>query len=206
MTTPPPTAPRQGHNLSLPVNQLLKGPVFRDQHGRAWEALLALRARVQDYVGIMGLDVVIDEAEGYAFLRSQPDDPDADPRSVPPRLMPRRSLSYPVSLLIVLLRKRLAEFDAGSGDARLMVTRDQVVEMIRTFLPSGNNEARLVDQIDTYITKAVDLQFLRRAKHQEHVYEVQRIIKAYVDGQWLADFESNLARYAAPATTPEGQQ
>ena len=81
----------------------------------------------------------------------------------------------------------------------------EIVEMIRMFLPAVSNEARLVDQIDTYITKAVELQFLRRAKHQEQLYEVQRIIKAYVDGQWLADFETNLARYAAP-TTPEGQQ
>ncbi|KAF5990798.1 DUF4194 domain-containing protein [Streptomyces sp. WAC00263] len=205
MTTSVPPTPRQARSLSLPVNQLLKGPLFRDQHERAWEALLQLRARIQDYVDVMGLNVVIDEAEGYAFLRSQPEDENADPRSAAPRLMPRRSLSYPVSLLIVLLRKRLAEFDAGSGETRLMITRDEIVEMIRMFLPAGSNEARLVDQIDAYITKAVELQFLRRAKHQEQLYEVQRIIKAYVDGQWLADFETNLARYAAP-TTPEGQQ
>lgn len=202
MTVPPLPHTPQTHDLSLPVNQLLKGPVFRDQHERAWEALLHLRARVQDHVDVMGLTVVIDETEGYAFLRSRPDDVHDDPRSAPPRLMHRRALSYPVSLLIVLLRKRLAEFDAGSGDTRLMITRDEIVEMIRMFLPAGSNEARLVDQIDTHISKVVELQFLRRSKQQEHLYEVQRIIKAYVDGQWLADFEQNLARYAASLTTP----
>lgn len=206
MTTPPTPAQRQAHTLSLPVNQLLKGPIFRDQHERAWEALLHLRARLQDYVEVMGLRVVVDETEGYAFLQSKPDEEDGDPRSAPPRLMPRRSLSYPVSLLIVLLRKRLAEFDAGSGETRLMITRDEIVEMIRTFLPAGSNEARLVDQIDGHINKVVELQFLRRARGQEHVYEVQRIIKAFVDGQWLADFEANLAQYAATHTPQEGQQ
>ncbi|WP_181792695.1 DUF4194 domain-containing protein [Streptomyces sp. WELS2] len=206
MTTPPTPAQRQAHTLSLPVNQLLKGPIFRDQHERAWEALLHLRARLQDYVEVMGLRVVVDETEGYAFLQSKPDEEDGDPRSAPPRLMPRRSLSYPVSLLIVLLRKRLAEFDASSGETRLMITRDEIVEMIRTFLPAGSNEARLVDQIDGHINKVVELQFLRRARGQEHVYEVQRIIKAFVDGQWLADFEANLAQYAATHTPQEGQQ
>lgn len=207
MTTLPDPASRQVHSLSLPVNQLLKGPVFRDQHERAWEALLHLRARVKDYVDVMGLRAVIDETEGYAFLQSKPDtEEDGDPRLAPPRLMPRRSLSYPVSLLTVLLRQRLAEFDASSGETRLMITRDEIVEMIRTFLPAGSNDARLVDQIDGHINKVVELQFLRRARRQEHLYEVQRIIKAFVDGQWLADFDSNLARYAATHTPQDGQQ
>jgi hypothetical protein len=78
--------------------------------------------------------------------------------------------------------------------------------MIRTFLPAGTNEARLVDQIDGHINKVVDLQFLRRARGQEQLFEVQRIIKAFVDGQWLADFETNLAQYAASHTPQEKQQ
>ncbi|GAX49316.1 DUF4194 domain-containing protein [Streptomyces olivochromogenes] len=120
MTAPP--AQHPPYTLSLPVNQLVKGPVFRDQHERAWEALLHLSARVKDYVDVMGLRVVIDEREGYAFFQSKPDDEDEarDPRTAPPpRLLPRRSLSYPVSLLVVLLRKRLAEFDAGADGTRL---------------------------------------------------------------------------------------
>jgi hypothetical protein len=208
MTTPSTPTAQPSHTLSLPVNQLLKGPIFRDQHERAWDALLHMSARVKDYVEVMGLRVVIDEVEGYAFLQSKPDAEDEvhDPRTRPPRLMPRRSLSYPVSLLVVLLRKRLAEFDAGADGTRLMITRDEIVEMIRTFLPAGTNEARLVDQIDGHINKVVDLQFLRRARGQEQLFEVQRIIKAFVDGQWLADFETNLAQYAASHTPQEKQQ
>ncbi|WP_329539838.1 DUF4194 domain-containing protein [Streptomyces sp. NBC_01358] len=206
MTTP--ATPSQPSVLSLPVNQLLKGPVFRDQHERAWDALLNHSAGVKDYVDVMGLRVVIDEMEGYAFLQSKPGDEDdvRDARMAPPRLMPRRSLSYPVSLLVVLLRKRLAEFDAGADGTRLMITRDEIVEMIRLFLPAGTNEARLVDQIDGHINKVVDLQFLRRARRQDQLFEVQRIIKAFVDGQWLADFETNLAQYAVTQTHQEKQQ
>jgi hypothetical protein len=185
-------------DLSTPVVQLMKGAVYRDTHDKAWQQLLQLQPQVRDYVEVLGLQVVIDEAEGYAFLRQRPVDED-DGNQIP-RLVPRRSLSFHVSLLLALLRKKLAEFDAQSGDTRLMLTRAQIAEMLRVFLPATSNEARLLDQIDTHINKAVDLGFLRAAKSAEPVFEVRRILKAFVDGQWLADFDARLAEYAAALT------
>ena len=43
----------------------------------------------------------------------------------------------------------------------------------------------------------VDLGFLRRVRGQDHTYEVRRIIKAYVDAQWLSGFEEQLRTYLA---------
>jgi hypothetical protein len=189
--------------LSLAVTQLMKGVVYRDTHDRAWRSLLELQPQARDYVDVLGLQVVIDEAEGYAFLRQRAADPDdADPL---PRLIPRRALSFHVSLLLALLRKKLAEFDAQGGDTRLMLTREQITEMVRLFLPATSNEARLTDQIDAHINKAVELGFLRPAKNSEPVYEVRRILKAFVDGQWLADFDARLAEYAALLDGEDGE-
>lgn len=189
-------------DLSQAVTQLMKGVVYRDTHDKAWRHLLALQPQVRDYVAVLGLLVVIDEAEGYAFLRQRPaDDPD-EPNPLP-RLIPRRSLSFHVSLLLALLRKKLAEFDAHGGDSRLMLSREQITEMIRVFLPPTSNEARLTDQIDAHINKAVEYGFLRQAKNTEQVYEVRRILKAFVDGQWLADFDEKLAEYAGLVTGDE---
>lgn len=181
-------------DLSLAVTHLMKGVVYRDTHERPWRHLLQLQPQVRDYVAVLGLQVVIDEAEGYAFLRQRPDDDDAAEKL--PRLIPRRSLSFHVSLLLALLRKKLAEFDAQGSDTRLMITREQIIEMVRVFMPSTSNEARLTDQIDAHINKAVELGFLRQAKNTEQVYEVRRILKAFVDAQWLADFDERLAEYA----------
>jgi hypothetical protein len=50
--------------LSSAVIPLMKGAVYRDTHDRAWKHLLQLQPQVRDYVGTMGLHVVIDEAEG----------------------------------------------------------------------------------------------------------------------------------------------
>ena len=186
-------------DLSLTVTQLMKGVVYRDTHERAWQHLLQLQPQVRDYVAVLGLQVVVDEAEGYAFCRQRPPDEardDTDPANPLPRLIARRPLSFHVSLLLALLRKKLAEFDAQGGDTRLMLSRDQIAEMMRVFLPSTSNEVRLADKIDAHISKAVDLGFLRPAKNAEPVYEVRRILKAFVDGQWLADFDTRLAEYA----------
>lgn len=188
------SAPGQDTDLPLVVTQLMKGVVYRDTHERAWRALLGLQARVRDYVQVMGLVVVIDESEGYAFLRSRPEG-DGDESIAIPRLVPRRALSFHVSLLLALLRKKLAEADARDGDTRVILTRDQIVEMVRLFVPESSNEARLVERIDTMVNKVVELGFLRVVKDQP-AFEIRRILKAFVDAQWLAEFDQRLAAYA----------
>jgi hypothetical protein len=200
-------------DLSSLVIPLLKGVIYRDEtSARAagqWSSLLNLQARVRDYVAVLGLELVLDEAEGYAFLRAGHADDD-DSAAQLPRLVARRPLSFPVSLLLALLRKKLAEFDAGGGQeadgVRLVLTRDDMVELIRVFLPDTSNEARLMDQLDRHINKVVELGFLRRMKRaagQPAVFEVRRILKAFVDAQWLADFDARLAAYQAELEDPE---
>ena len=118
-------------DLSVAVTQLMKGVVYRDTHDRAWGHLLQTQPQVRDHVAVLGLQVVIDEAEGYAFLRQRPAEEAAEDGGDPlPRLVPRRSLSFHVSLLLALLRKKLAEFDAQSGDSRLMLSRAQIASQV----------------------------------------------------------------------------
>jgi uncharacterized protein (DUF2267 family) len=189
-------------DLSVVVINLIKGPVYRDSHEKPWALLLDLRAQVSDYVSVLGLQVVVDESEGYAYLRSLPVD---DDRVELPRLVARRALSFHTSVLLALLRKRLAEFDASSSEARLMLTREQIVEMFRLYLPPSTNEARVVDNIDTNINRVVEMGFLRRPRGQEDLFEVRRILKAYIDGQWLADFDARLDEYVAELAVSEGE-
>jgi hypothetical protein len=175
---------------------LLKGVLYRDDDALRWSALLQLQGRVRDHVAVLGLELMIDEAEGYAFLRSRPV-AEGDPAAALPRLVVRRPLTFAVSLLLALLRKKLAEFDAAGGDTRLILSREQVAEMLRVFLPEGSNEARLIDQVDTHINRIIDLGFVRRLRGQDGMFEVQRILKAFVDAQWLGEFDARLAAYRA---------
>lgn len=194
--------------LSSVVVPLLKGVLYQDGDAGHWSALLRLQARVRDYVSVLGLELVLDEAEGYAFLRSRPE-PEIEGVAADklPRLIARRPLSFPVSLMLALLRKKLAEFDAGGADTRLVLSRDDLLEMIRVFLPDGSNEAKLIDQVDVRINKIVELGFLRRLKPQAGqaaMVEVRRILKAFVDAQWLAEFDQRLAAYRAQLAASSG--
>lgn len=197
--------------LSPLLIALLKGVIYRDEvtggKARRWHDLMALQHRVRDYVDVLGLTLVLDEAEGYAFLRSIDRD-EQDPDNQIPRLVARRPLSFPVSLLLALLRKKLAEFDAGGqeGGMRLVLSRDEIVELVRVFLPESSNEARLIDRLDGDINKVVELGFLRRMKPttgQASTFEVRRILKSFVDAQWLAEFDARLAAYRAQLTGDE---
>jgi len=192
-------------DLSTLAITLLKGVIYREGDERLWGSLLNLQARVRDFVAVLGLDLLLDEAEGYAFLKSRPEpaDDEASPRL--PRLVARRPLSFPVSLLLALLRKKLAEFDAGGGDTRLILSREQVAELLRVFMPEGSNEARLIDQVDTHLNRIVELGFVRRLRGQEGQFEVQRILKAFVDAQWLAEFDARLAAYRAQLQGAAGE-
>lgn len=185
------------NDLSPLLISLLKGVLYREDDPPLWQSLTDQQVAVRDYIQVLGLELILDEAEGYAYLRQRQEDGDNE-RSSLPRLIPRRQLSYPVSLLLALLRKRLAEFDASSGDARLILSRDQLVELLRLFLPEGTNEARLIDRIDSHISRVVELGFLRRLRgQQEPLYEVRRILKAFIDAQWLNEFDQRLAEYAS---------
>ena len=195
------TAPPRHSELDLPLvlTSLLRGVVEQDSHPQVWRHLLGLTSQVSDHVAVLGLALVLDEVEGYAFLRALPDEQLAELRTgkpALPRLVRRHALTYPVSLLLALLRKRMAEFDASSGDVRLVLTREQITEMVGIFLATGSNEARVVEQLDGAIAKAVELGFLRRLSADAGRYEVRRILKAFVDGQWLADFDARLRAYA----------
>ena len=196
-------SPPDDHNLTEVVVPLFKGVLYMEENPAQWHALLGLQFRVRDYVAVLGLELMLDEAEGYAFLRSIPEeDPDSPKR---PRLVARRQLSFPVSLLLALLRKKLAEFDARGGDTRLILSRDEVVELIRVFLPEGTNETRLIDQVGTHLNKVADLGFVRRLRGQADLVEVRRILKAFVDAQWLAEFDQRLADYRQHLT-PTGER
>ncbi|PRC91088.1 DUF4194 domain-containing protein [Solimicrobium silvestre] len=197
-------------NLSSLIIVLLKGVLYQENDVNLWADLLNLQAQVRDYIAVIGLELALDEAEGYAFLRAHSELKD-DPASKLPRLVVRRQLSFSVSLLLALLRKKLAEFDASGGQdgngMRLVLNRNDIIELIRVFLPSASNDAKLTDQIETHINKIVELGFLRKLKASNPsmpaAFEVRRIIKAFVDAQWLAEFDAQLDAYQIHLTATQ---
>ncbi len=188
------------HAIASAIIRLMQGVVYRESDEDTWLTLERSGAGVRDHFAAIGVDVVVDDAEGYAYLRSQPEE---DSDEVLPRLVRRRALTYNVSLLLVLLRKRLVEFETTGGEGRLVLTTDQIVEMLRLFQAESTNDARVVEQAETTIKKAAELGFLRQLRGQRDHWEVRRILKAYVDAQTLSDFSAKLREYAGAVTSDE---
>ena len=176
---------------------LLRGVLYREKEPRQWSTLLRTRSEATDYMAKLALVLHIDETEGHAYLRNRDVLPGEDDN--PPRLLPRRQLAYNDSLLLALLRKKLAEFDASATDSRLILRAEQIYEMLALFLPESADETRLRARVDTSIKRLADMGFLRslQAGEENDAFEVLRVIKAFVDAEWLSGFESGLAAYRA---------
>lgn len=195
------SSPAQSAKLSVILIMLLRGPLDRTVDAKRWHDLLNLEHQVRDYLSVLGLDLVINEAEGYAFARQRQEQEDADEL---PKLVRRRSLTYEVSLVLALLRKRLADHETTSGE-RLIVTVQSLVEMVRVFLPATDDERKILRDVRKPLREIVDLGFIRELKDRADEYEVLRILKAYVDAQWLSDFSQRLASYQQHAMAKQNE-
>jgi Domain of unknown function (DUF4194) len=178
---------------SFVLAHLLLAPIYRED-GSLWESLRTERDGIAHYFRQIGQEVVIDEAEGYAFLRQI----EVDGEESVPRVGRRHSLGYTATLLLVCLREELARFEAAQDDStRLVLTRQQVRELVGQFLPESNNQIRDVRTIDTAIRRVEELGFLRAFGPPEaETYEIMRILKARFGPAELQDIKDRLARHA----------
>ncbi|KMQ51863.1 hypothetical protein CHISP_1118 [Chitinispirillum alkaliphilum] len=185
-----------GKAFSKVMINLLKGVMYADEDPKLWQHLLNLQVRVRDYAREIGLSLEISEDEGFAWLKTIEEQGEGEEL---PRLISRRQLSYPVSLLLALLRRRLAEHDATSSDNRLILSKGDIVEMITTFLPSGSNEVKMVNQVESHLKKVADMGFVRFLRSGKDTIEVRRILKVFVDAQWLNEFDQRIKEYLLSA-------
>jgi hypothetical protein len=190
----------QDNRLSVVLIALLKGVVYRDEQETLWQDLIKLQTPARDYLSVLGLALRLFEEEGYAWLmHAGHDDDQADL----PKLVTRRPLSFAVSMLLAILRKRLLAFDAMGNDTRLVLEFEDLQQDLLSFLPAGSNEAKLIDQLQTHVNKVVELGFLKKRKlayeGAPQTYEVRRILAGFVDSQWLDQLQQRLAEYQAYA-------
>ena len=179
--------------------KLLQGPLYQED-SEAWNLLLRYENALQSYFGRIGLGLLVSETDGYAYLH-QPE-PDSGEENTPklPRLVRRVRLSYDATLLCVLLRERLLQFEtAASAATRLVLTADEIREMARLFFQERSDEVRLLRDLDRVIKQVEDLGFLHRLPGTNNVYEVRTIIKARIPADQLVVIKQKLEDYASSA-------
>lgn len=178
---------------SLSLITLLKGIVYSHQK-EVWENLLQYEADLKKYVAAMGLELYLDVSEGYAYLRQRPTI-EGEPEL--PRLSEKRQLNFYNSLLLLVLRKYLLEHDAQGGTLRSIITREEIVNRAKVFLPTTPDEAKQHDKITTAINKVIELGFLRKLEDAGQNYEIHRILKGFVNADVVDETLKKLQLFAS---------
>jgi hypothetical protein len=186
------------------IIRLLQGVVSSDDRA-LWDNLINYQVKIKEYFEMIGLEVYISESDGFAFLRQKQFAEEAaallndENKIIPPELIRKQPLSYSVSLLCVLILERLIEFDVAGGDStRLILSKDEIRDMMRIFLSEKTNEAKVIDKLDADINKLIDYGFLKKLNDAENdaKYEVRRILKAKVPIDKLLEIRQKLESYA----------
>ncbi len=171
---------------------LLREPLYVED-GELWKTLMDERDEIAEYFRQVGQELLLDEGEGFAFLRQI--EPVGEERV--PRLVRRQKLSYDATLLLVCLRDELNRFDAQTADqTRLIRSKRELHELAGGYLRESNNEPRDVKSLDAAIENLRGLGFLKALPGDAERFEVRRIIKARFGAGELESVKEKLARHA----------
>ena len=96
---------------SRAVVKLLKGFVEKDDV--VWNDLLDYQSEIQDYISVMGLELIVKKDEGFAFVKQMKFDEDKTLNMVS-----RRSYGFEVSVILIVLRQILEDFDSNPTESQ----------------------------------------------------------------------------------------
>ncbi len=176
------------------VIRLLQGTVFSDDT-RTWNELLTFQRQVGDYFNAIGIRLHLDEPEGFAFL-TQPE-PEDDTVKLP-RLVRRIPLSYELTLILVILRQNLEEFDGKALETtKCFITRGEIMDALEMLLPEKSDRVKRMNRIETNINQAVSMGFLKEVTGPEtgitdRLFEIRRVIKAKINNEILEEIKRKL--------------
>jgi hypothetical protein len=180
-------------DAKIAIILLLKGLFYEKDNEKAFfELTHNSYGSIVDYFDTIGLELRIEENDGYAYLKNKEFE---DENEALPKLIQSRELSYKVSLLCVLLRKKIADFDMQNENERAITTKEDIVSSILLFLDQKFNEIKIQKNIDAIIKKVEDLGFLKKLKTFDDTYEIKNSIKSFIDANWLNDFDNKLKEY-----------
>ena len=175
------------------IIKLLQGPIYADE--KSWRDLLAWQVPIQEYFARIGIELNINQTEGFGrIIQPETEEHDENPM---PRLLRKQALSYEASLLCVILREILEEFDIKNESTKLFLTQKDIKERIEIFYKEQSNKSRLWRELAKPIAVLQNVGILRLTREDpvnrdNNQYEVRRIIKALVNNDKLEEIKQKL--------------
>lgn len=184
---------RYKQEYSEAIVKLLKGAV--DRNSKVWDKIINYQNEIEEYVAQIGLELIVKKDEGFAFLK-QIEFSDGTTLG----LITRRQIGFETSIILVVLRQSLEEFDRNPTQfqvAEKFINDSEIKEELELFLEEGYNRLRFLKDLDKYIKNVVDLGYLKEVlkKDNETTYQINRIIKEKITLDILQEFKTKLQEY-----------
>lgn len=178
---------------SKAIVKLLKSPVERNSS--AWNDVVNYQLEIQEFISQIGLELIVKKEEGFAFVK-QFEDSEGNTLG----LITRRQIGFETSIILVVLRQSLEEFDNNPTQfqvAEKFITDTEIKEELELFLQEGYNRLRFLKDLDKYIKNVVELGYLKEIskKDIETKYQIQRIIKEKITLDILQEFKIKIQDY-----------
>lgn len=177
---------------SKAIVRLLKSTVERNSN--VWDDIINYQHEIQDYIGQIGLELIVKKDEGFAFVK-QFEDSEGNTLG----LVTRRQIGFEASIVLVVLRQSLEEFDSNPTQlaTEKFITDSEIKDELELFLQEGYNKLKFQKDLDSYIKRVAELGYLKEVgkKENETKYQIHRIIKEKITLDILQDFKTKLQEY-----------
>jgi len=190
MSEPKPTT----HEPYAPVIvKLLQGAVY-DDSPKIWNDLLQYQFEISQYFEKIAVELIVEKQDGYAYIKQISIDEENNTIG----LVRRMPMTYELSLLCVLLRMLIDDFEVSNTDQQnLYISHKRLKEELEIFFKEQSHKVRMLKELDRYIEQAEGLGFLKvidkdTKVKDEFQYEVRRIIKAKITNDKLEEFKRKL--------------
>lgn len=177
---------------SKAIVRLLKSTVERTSN--VWEDVINYQNDIQEYIGQIGLELIVKKDDGFAFVK-QLEDNEGNTLG----LVTRRQIGFETSIVLVVLRQSLEEFDSNPTQlaTEKFITDSEIKDELELFLPEKFNRVKFIKELNKYISDAEKLGYLKKIseKDNETKYQIHRIIKEKITLDILQDFKTKLQEY-----------
>lgn len=177
---------------SKAIVKLLKGVVERNSS--VWEDIIYYQEQIQEYVAQIGLELIVKKDDGFAFVKQFED---SEGKTL--GLITRHQIGFETSIVLLVLRQSLEDFDSNPTQLtpEKFITDTDIKDELELFLQEGYNNMKFQQQLNKYISNAVELGFLKEInkKDNETKYQIHRIIKEKITLDILQDFKTKLKEY-----------
>jgi len=181
---------------SKAIARLLKGTVERSNS--VWDDIITYQTEIQNYISVIGLELFVKKDEGFAFVKQVELD-----EGNTLNLVSRRQIGFEISIVLVVLRQILEEFDSNPTETQSFdkfISNTEIKDEVELFLPEKFNRVKFIKELDNYVKKAVEFGFLVETKRNdaEVRYKIHRIIKEKITLDDLQEFKNKLQEYVIP--------